>query len=1275
MTYIGIIIAYNFNQKESKGFKMLFHFYFRQFFLVHIAILTLTSSLILTSQASTRMQTLQSLVKIDIHGQSGFPKHWKIFIEKALEPVIRDRAQYAELSLKQGSQGQTLLQIKTVGYRNDPELLGDFDRTADNPTNLIVSIYQIVVDTSPYKSVAIPSLKRKSLPILHRTQNSPILIGSLKFSTGDLSLEDPRWAEIQKSLRSLFRADPFLHDHSNLSMQLAERAPQQNLSPPQQYAIEELLKMDASFASDNEHKGPVSIILQMPVGTGKTFTTSEYLRRLLDEGRLNKTKIVVVYQNVMALKQLEEFFKKVFKIGKDRVLSLYNGITKSHSFPDTLDDFDLILSSRSSYYKNLARLHKLIENEKDANWFYFFDEMHHLGKEDGEFEAIIQGEDSTPGLNALLGKNDRTLYVSATPWHSQKHLISELVQGGVIAPFLSPEELAQLRNYHPENLAQHQLAVIELARTQMFRAIELGYLAPITHFELSGFIGQRPIADILNDTEIVETPDKLQKQLTIHQGVVDHIAERIIANREESQFDHGLIYVPTIHHANLYSSLLNRYFENKSIEGEFRAYHSKIQDRDKEESWFLSSSGKKHRYWLVVDAVKEAIDIPMLNLIVNARLIHDFKTLVQIFGRGSRPFVGKTGLRLIDLTGSFLYLIHPSAKANIFANGTTIPQIKDAEAYSLEKLVGLRNTEVKTTDFFPKVLDFEREVENSNKQGQKPRHTLEIGFFQNLIKLKRKLQLVKTFKRLTQQKISRLNSLDEDLHIRTQKRQKLNIELVRHSSEEKSIESRIKYYQTRLVDYSHWPKEEWEDFRLLIEEEGLKVPHLAYLDHVTNLDLDWIWWFMQTLLHTQEGEERSAFLKVLFEESQRFPRRRLTDVGPYPYKVMEMVRGTLQREKNLNIKKFRQNFLNALFLIVKDEGKRQQLHKQMHTFLFEERRKQSLVNNMHAYNLTIAHISKIEGNDIALIQFFYNQLFPISSNEQFEEHLKRYLTIITSHSSSSQDLYWLDSWLLAEALVKWPQQLPPEIFTKRFSGHLFEIAAKHPHFLAKILHQTHLWQDLPDMQITFKSLMKNSVKASKNIADYYSQHPESCPHFFFDLGDNLIAPFPYEADRETTREQERLHKNWLSIFANQPMIPDLVLSHLKKYLSRYLATRGKSNYTLIEPIGLLELISRGSPAYENALPELWTLLEQLPLDDNNKMYKMLMEIIVMQFQKGKPYPIELARKIDLQIDPTGRVRTAFVNDWLNNREGILSEKTQGQLEANSCEISLREGEH
>jgi hypothetical protein len=116
----------------------------------------------------------------------------------------------------------------------------------------------------------------------------------------DLSIHDE---EAALFLRTLFRADPFLHPH--LIPPAFDLYPQPaKMSPVQEDALQRLMRLDHSVASQPGNNTLVELGLVQPTGEGKTVVAAKYVDALKNElwsGRRPKL-ILTVEAPVSALR-------------------------------------------------------------------------------------------------------------------------------------------------------------------------------------------------------------------------------------------------------------------------------------------------------------------------------------------------------------------------------------------------------------------------------------------------------------------------------------------------------------------------------------------------------------------------------------------------------------------------------------------------------------------------------------------------------------------------------------------------------------------------------------------------------------------------------------------------------------------------------------------------------------------------------------------------------------------------------------------------------------
>jgi len=442
---------------------------------------------------------------------------------------------------------------------------------------------------------------------------------------------DALWA--QGLVRSAFRAE--LHPHLRPKNWVGKFL----LSFPQSKALGALLGME-NRATDRGLK----LGLFDPVGLGKTVVSSKYVSEV---GRWNrsrntpgwkkKPKVLFVVESESVLARTGETYQRELEILEEKTARIY-GEGSRYAISE---DAELILITRSSYEIRREEVHRLLGLDADQPWVVVFDEAQHLGREGGDFSKILSD------LEAILDGRHRVLLLSATLWHPEKALITEYLKGNIYGSFLTKPELDQLAK--GENLP-------ELCRAQYYRAMQAGYLAPLMQLSLIRNIDGIPVSEMLQG--VVLDHEAARRHIRTYPALLQDLAARVMAARIPGQIDRGVIYVDSQARADIYAAELSRLLGD-----EVRPLHSGDGVNPNTLAWFSDrgsfanqTNRRKRKYIVVVDMLKEGVDIPEINLVVLLRQYGDdmagFRGLIQHLGRGARQFAEngffKSGLRVLD---------------------------------------------------------------------------------------------------------------------------------------------------------------------------------------------------------------------------------------------------------------------------------------------------------------------------------------------------------------------------------------------------------------------------------------------------------------------------------------------------------------------------------------------------------------------------------------------------------------------------------------------------
>ncbi|MBI4405835.1 MAG: DEAD/DEAH box helicase family protein [Deltaproteobacteria bacterium] len=488
--------------------------------------------------------------------------------------------------------------------------------TPRNPFSIIQNKAQSSVTLSSpngdytFRLTADPSLAypRHGLPVvIYRGDRLQAEFTVLATHDGDYASMD----RVAGIVRSALRAEPITQRKLNL-----EQIP----------VLSALLDMEGRTGPGGCWRGVVH-----PVASGKTFISAKYVQEIRKKlggqpGWKNKPKVLAVLQNNAGLDHIVQTYSE--ELGLTKIAKLYD---ESSQNPTDLAS-EMIAITRTTYFKRRSEIHALLQADTDQPWVIVFDEAHHLGKNGGQFEKILKG------LNKIIDHRHRVLTLSATFWHSDKKLITKYLHGNVVGGFLNPNEQQQLEQ--GEDL-------VSLCRLQFYRMIARGYSPPFFGIHMVRSVDGWPASAILGK--------EFLRSRAVAESLARDIKSRIVGDRRVHVYDRGVLFAPSIDHANLYAELLSK----SGLET--RALHSETTTKKATLNWFSDKGDfdseadrKIHKYIVVVDMLNEAVDIPKINMAVLlspfSMYISGFKELIQALGRSSRPAEGKIDVRIYDYT-------------------------------------------------------------------------------------------------------------------------------------------------------------------------------------------------------------------------------------------------------------------------------------------------------------------------------------------------------------------------------------------------------------------------------------------------------------------------------------------------------------------------------------------------------------------------------------------------------------------------------------------------
>lgn len=560
---------------------------------------------------------------------------------------------------------------------------------------------------------------------------SPEIVGEI-----DILIKDGKilnGERLQGRLRSLFRSDSTVHP---LFENPIKGASPKKLSTPQMEALggkttdgfkqPGLVDFYKNHVADSPTQ-PMHGAIILPTGIGKTILALKYIEFVAAMNAGVKPFLVFVVQNKQILDDVAQKFQEFFP--NEKVARLYGSGTKNI----LTGEVQAILATRTTYKKRMGEIHDFLKT-RQAPVVMYRDEAHHTGKNGGEFEAILK--------DFLRTQNSRAQVIdlTATAWHEDNPRLLRQYEGRVATSFLEPHEYRNL-------IAGEQIPII--ARIQLLRAIFSGWLSPLNQisfitknengngdkrsFRTRLLQEQKDLAaemklpvqdflkmsfDQLSDNQVGQLREYINKlHAPIAQAVYDDIIKQQVwsSKGQVAEFDRGLIFVPTILHAEIYQRILGQLSEGKPMD--FRVIHSKMHSGGKYDTvgenvdWLndLDRSNKaRHKYLINVAMAREGVDIPGVNRISFVTASDSIKVLLQAFGRATRLRPLKSGIRLTDFGGSYLKFFNeipaellerifpqPKVQGELDSSRTekrTVPRSiqLDGQAIDVKNLVGIQ---------------------------------------------------------------------------------------------------------------------------------------------------------------------------------------------------------------------------------------------------------------------------------------------------------------------------------------------------------------------------------------------------------------------------------------------------------------------------------------------------------------------------------------------------------------------------------------------------------
>ncbi len=439
---------------------------------------------------------------------------------------------------------------------------------------------------------------------------------------------------MQGIVRSAFRADPFLHPHRRPT----GWGDYSILSNPQNKAVAALLDMeDKTRWAASPMRG-----LLMSVGMGKTVTSAHYvneLGKMMKERRARgwrkPPRVLFVVENGMILDDAVPVYSG--KLGYQNIARIYDNQHEGKIDPNV----EMIAITRSSYAARMREIHDLMNADSSQPWAIVIDEAHHTGTYQGQFEKILED------LENVIAPNHRVLKLSASLHHRDRNLITRYLKGNVYGAMLNDAEQVILRR-------GEQLP--DLCRIQLFRGMHLGYLSPIFELNLITELSDGTnVRSLLSDFEVVNN----ERIVKLYPKLVKDLADGLLNDRKPEIVDRGIVFVPMRAMADGYAPKLQKALGNNS---EVRPFHGGADVEADTLDWY-NNAGKydndgeraKHKYLIVVDILREGVNLPATNIAVlwrtYAGTANSFALLLQNIGRADRIDAFKPYFRIYDYTG------------------------------------------------------------------------------------------------------------------------------------------------------------------------------------------------------------------------------------------------------------------------------------------------------------------------------------------------------------------------------------------------------------------------------------------------------------------------------------------------------------------------------------------------------------------------------------------------------------------------------------------------
>jgi superfamily II DNA or RNA helicase len=318
-------------------------------------------------------------------------------------------------------------------------------------------------------------------------------------------------------------------------------------------------------------------LIVLATGLGKTVVMAELVASLSRDGLLGNGSVLVLAHTRDLVDQLQKAFW--------------------HQLPSWIATHQLTGAETPIHREGITfgTVQSVASQDQSMHFFdlVLVDEAHHIGS--SQYQRVIR-ELNPPMLGG----------VTATPWRGDDYDISALLGPALI-----------------------QYGIAE--------GLQRGFLSDVDYRLLADDLDWHVVQDLSRNKYSIS---QLNRKLIL--PTRDDEAARIVRSTFDTEGRRsGLVFSPTIEHAENFAALLRRY--------DLRATVLSGEQSTRERDSVLSSFKAGHLDLVVtVDLFNEGIDVPDVDLLVFMRVTHSRRIFVQQLGRGLRISEGKDRVIVLD---------------------------------------------------------------------------------------------------------------------------------------------------------------------------------------------------------------------------------------------------------------------------------------------------------------------------------------------------------------------------------------------------------------------------------------------------------------------------------------------------------------------------------------------------------------------------------------------------------------------------------------------------